>query len=153
MESGQWKDGDVHNLSTWGENAMQAKLEGSYRNRAVFESVSKEMAERGHSRTWIQCQREVKNLRAKFKETKDLNKRSGHGRVTCPFYDELDHILGDKPSCQPIELLDSCSTVSAEEVPESPGIRRTSRRRRAQMLLMASPPPAQNCDVCRISMT
>ncbi len=61
-------------------------------------------------------------LRSKFKETKDLNKRSGPCRVTFPFYDELDRILGDKPSCQPIDLLNSYSIVSAEEDPKSPDI-------------------------------
>ncbi|KAK7912491.1 hypothetical protein WMY93_012702 [Mugilogobius chulae] len=72
------------------------------------------MVERGYRRLWLQCQRKIKNLRAKYKEAKDSNNRSGRGRVTCPFYDELDRILGDKPSVTPIELLDSCS---AEEEP------------------------------------
>uniref|UniRef100_A0AAZ1XJ28 C2H2-type domain-containing protein n=1 Tax=Oreochromis aureus TaxID=47969 RepID=A0AAZ1XJ28_OREAU len=117
----QWTETEVAELiSIWGDNSIQAKLEGSYRNRAVFECIAKEMIERGHRRTWLQCQRKIKSLRAKFKEAKDINKRSGRGRVTCPFYDELDRILGDKPSCQPIELIDS-SIETAEEEPESPG--------------------------------
>ncbi|XP_076738760.1 uncharacterized protein LOC143417001 [Maylandia zebra] len=119
--AGQWTETEVAELiSIWGDNSIQAKLEGSYRNRAVFECIAKEMIGRGHRRTWLQCQRKVKSLRAKFKEAKDINKRSGRGRVTCPFYDELDRILGDKPSCQPIELIDS-SIETAEEEPESPG--------------------------------
>ncbi|CAI5689075.1 unnamed protein product [Oreochromis niloticus] len=117
----QWTKTEVAELiSIWGDNSIQAKLEGSYRNRAVFECIAKEMIERGHRRTWLQCQRKIKSLRAKFKEAKDINKRSGRGRVTCPFYDELDGIGGDKPSCQPIELIDS-SIETAEEEPESPG--------------------------------
>uniref|UniRef100_A0A3P9CCL3 Myb/SANT-like DNA-binding domain-containing protein n=1 Tax=Maylandia zebra TaxID=106582 RepID=A0A3P9CCL3_9CICH len=120
--AGQWTETEVAELiSIWGDNSIQAKLEGSYRNRAVFECIAKEMIGRGHRRTWLQCQRKVKSLRAKFKEAKDINKRSGRGRVTCPFYDELDRILGDKPSCQPIELIDS-SIETAEEEPESPGL-------------------------------
>ncbi len=102
-------------ISTWGDTSIQVKLEGSYRNQTVFESISKELAERGHRRTWLQCQRKVKSLKAKFKEAKDSNNRSGCGRITCPFYNELDRVLGDKPSCQPLELLDSCHEAGKEE--------------------------------------
>uniref|UniRef100_A0A3P9KH07 Myb/SANT-like DNA-binding domain-containing protein n=1 Tax=Oryzias latipes TaxID=8090 RepID=A0A3P9KH07_ORYLA len=65
------------------------------------------MAERGYRRSWLQCQRKIKSLRAKYKEVKDWNKRSGRQHITCPFYKELDRILGYKPSVQPLELLDS----------------------------------------------
>lgn len=77
------------------------------------------MSERGHRRTWLQRQRKVKSLKAKFKEAKDSNQRSGRGRITCPFYEELDRILGDRPSVQPLELLDS-SVAVAEEEPQTP---------------------------------
>lgn len=106
-------------ISIWGDASVQAKLEGSYRNRSVFDSISREMSERGHRRTWLQRQRKVKSLKAKFKEAKDSNQRSGRGRITCPFYEELDRILGDRPSVQPLELLDS-SVAVAEEEPQTP---------------------------------
>ncbi|XP_049444045.1 bromodomain-containing protein 4-like [Epinephelus fuscoguttatus] len=77
------------------------------------------MSERGHRRTWLQCQRKVKSLKAKYKEAKDSNQRSGRGRATCPFYEELERILGDKPSVQPLELLDSSVAVTEDE-PETP---------------------------------
>ncbi len=77
------------------------------------------MSEPGHRRTWLQCQCKVKSLKAKYKEAKDSNQRSGRGRVTCPFYEELERILGDKPSVQPLELLDSSVAVTEDE-PENP---------------------------------
>ncbi|XP_014882870.1 uncharacterized protein LOC106944150 [Poecilia latipinna] len=73
------------------------------------------MTVRGYRRSWIQCQRKMKSLRKKYKEAKDSNKRSGSGRVTCPFYNELDRILGDKPSVQPLDLLDSCCAEEEQE--------------------------------------
>ncbi|KAK2855505.1 hypothetical protein Q7C36_007374 [Tachysurus vachellii] len=76
------------------------------------------MEERGHRRTWLQCQRKVKSLKAKFKEVNDSNNRSGRARITCPFYNELSRVLADKPSCQPLELLDSHE--AGEEEPETP---------------------------------
>ena len=74
------------------------------------------MDEQGHKRTWMQYQRKVKSL--KFKEANDSNNQSGRGRITCPFYNELSHVVGDKPSCQPLELLDSYK--AGEEEPETP---------------------------------
>lgn len=81
------------------------------------------MNERGYKRTWIQCQRMIKGLKAKLKETKNFNKQSGHGRISCPFYEELDCILGDKPSCQPHYLVDSSANQEDEtpSPPPSPG--------------------------------
>ncbi|XP_023821919.1 uncharacterized protein LOC105358414 [Oryzias latipes] len=118
-ETGQWKGSEVTDLiSIWGDRSIQAKLEGSYRNRAVFEEIAREINERGYRRSWLQCQRKIKSLRAKYKEVKDWNKQSGRQRITCPFYEELDRILGDKPSVQPVELLDSCF---AQEEPEEEG--------------------------------
>ncbi|XP_011480345.1 uncharacterized protein LOC105355304 [Oryzias latipes] len=67
------------------------------------------MNERGYRRSWLQCQRKIKSLRAKYKEVKDWNKQSGR------------QILGDKPSVQPLELLDSCFALEEPEEEESPG--------------------------------
>ena len=53
----QWRESEVLDLiSIWGDTSIQAKLEGSYRNRSVFEKIAHEMEERGHRRTWLQCQ-------------------------------------------------------------------------------------------------
>ena len=61
----------------------------------------------------------MKSLKAKFKETKDVNQRSSRGRITCPFYEELNRILGDRPIVQQLELLDS-SVALAEDEPQTP---------------------------------
>nr|XP_055062902.1 myb/SANT-like DNA-binding domain-containing protein 2 [Misgurnus anguillicaudatus] len=120
-ESSQWKGSEVTDLiNIWGDSSIQAKLEGSYRNRAVYENISRKMTECGYRRSWLQCQRKIKSIRAKYKEVKDWNKRIGRQRITCPFYEELDRILGDKPSVQPLELVDSCF-VQEEPEEESPG--------------------------------
>ncbi|XP_035985939.1 spore coat protein SP96-like [Fundulus heteroclitus] len=120
-ESSQWRESEVADLiHIWKDSSIQTKLEGSYRNRGIFENISREMADRGYKRSWIQCQWKIKSLRAKYKEAKDINKRSGRGRVTCSFYEELDRVLGDKPSIQPLYLVDSC--FAGEEPEErSPG--------------------------------
>ena len=52
-----------------------------------------------------------------FKEANDSNNQSSRGCITCPFYNELSHVMGDKPSCKPLELLDSYG--AGEEEPET----------------------------------
>lgn len=71
------------------------------------------MHEGGYNRTWLQCQRNIKNIKAKYKEAKDHNNRSGQDRITWPFYDTLKQILGDKPSCWALEVLDSLSSENS----------------------------------------
>lgn len=38
---------------------------------------------------------------------KDGNRVSGKGRSSCPYYDELDAILGTRAASQPVVLLES----------------------------------------------
>ena len=52
-----------------------------------------------------------------FKEANDSNNQSSRGCITCPFYNKLSHVMGDKPSCKPLELLDSYE--AGEEEPET----------------------------------
>ena len=40
-------------------------------------------------------------------QVKDSNRVSGTGRSSCPYYDEIDAILGTRAASQPIVLLDS----------------------------------------------
>ena len=41
-----------------------------------------------------------------YKQAKDANGTSGSGRTTCPFYDEIDSILGTRAASSPPLLLD-----------------------------------------------
>ena len=40
-------------------------------------------------------------------QTKDNNARSGRGRITCPFYEELDSVLCKRACSSPVVLLES----------------------------------------------
>lgn len=103
-----WTEDETKCLITlWGDGSVQAKLEGMYRNKSIYESILRSLRERGFRRTWVQCQRKIKSLKTKYKEIKDNNNKSGTGRNNCPFYDLLDSILGDKPSVRPLMVLDS----------------------------------------------
>ncbi|XP_042578926.1 leucine-rich repeat extensin-like protein 5 [Cyprinus carpio] len=97
-------------------------MQGCYRNKSVFEDISRDMGRHGFKRSWLQCQRKIKSLKNKYKAIKDHNNKSGNSRATFPFFDQMEGILGvtgqaaDHP-----ELLDSfgeddvASSVDCEE--------------------------------------
>ncbi|XP_059204193.1 myb/SANT-like DNA-binding domain-containing protein 7 isoform X1 [Centropristis striata] len=90
-------------VSIWADESVQQKLEDSYRNRPIYEAISTKMQEKGYSRSYQQCQRKIKHLKNCFRKAKDVNNKSGRDRASCPFYEELDRVLGDRPSFCPGE--------------------------------------------------
>lgn len=46
---------------------------------------------------------------------KDSNRVSGKGRSSCPFYDEIDNILGTRAASQPPTLLECGDKAAVEE--------------------------------------
>uniref|UniRef100_A0A1A7WMI7 Myb/SANT-like DNA-binding domain-containing protein n=1 Tax=Iconisemion striatum TaxID=60296 RepID=A0A1A7WMI7_9TELE len=83
-------------VSIWAESSVQRKLMGSYRNRSVFEEISEKMGSRSFSRSWRQCQRKIKQLKGLYRRAK--KSQSNRDRTSCVCYEELDRVLGDKPS-------------------------------------------------------
>lgn len=94
-------------LNIWGEQNVQEQLDGVAKNRCVYEKVSKEMHELGYEKTWAQCRTKIKNLLARYRKVKDGNRITGRGRCVCPFYDEIDSIVGTRAASEPPILLDS----------------------------------------------
>ncbi|XP_033506222.2 uncharacterized protein LOC117271849 [Epinephelus lanceolatus] len=108
MDSRGWSKSETRCLiSSWAEESVQQKLGDSYHNRLIYEDISRKLKENGYSRTWLQCQRKIKHLKHLFRKAKDL-KRSEVDRTSCPFYDELERVLGHRPpSCTEDDVLDS----------------------------------------------
>ena len=48
-------------------------------------------------------------------QVKDSNRQSGQGRSTCPFYEELDAILGTRAASNPAVLLESSKSNSSSD--------------------------------------
>ena len=44
-------------------------------------------------------------------QVKDSNRVTGQGRSTCPFYEEIDAILGTRAASTPLTLLESSSNA------------------------------------------
>ncbi|XP_077778126.1 uncharacterized protein LOC144326090 [Podarcis muralis] len=87
-------------LDIWGEQRIQQVLQSSHRNMDTFQVIANEMAKRGHERTAQECRTKTKTMRRDYKKVKE-NNCSGTGRLTCPFYDQLEQIL-DSGAPQPV---------------------------------------------------
>ena len=93
---GQWRDSEVLDLIVFGgtpqskQNLKVLTITGLFLKTFLKKCPNGAIEGPGCS-----ASAKVKSLKAKYKEAKDLNQRSGRGRVTCPFYEELERILGD----------------------------------------------------------
>ncbi|XP_019639725.1 PREDICTED: zinc finger and SCAN domain-containing protein 29-like [Branchiostoma belcheri] len=106
-------------ISIWGAGEIQRKLDGMHRNIEVFEEIAKAMVERGFNRTAAQCRSKTKALKQKYRTTRDHNSRSGRDRITCPFYNEMDAFLRDRPSSRPAVIRDSAAPARQDDAEES----------------------------------
>jgi len=99
---------------------VQEQLEGSKRNKHMYDSVAKELkTQYGIEKTGEQCRCKMKKLRQEYKKVKDKNKQTGNYCKKMKFFDkinEINEIMGNKPSVNPpvvIDTLDSSTeTVS-----------------------------------------
>ena len=114
-----------------GEEGVQAQLEGSKRNKHVYEKISKTLARNGIHKSSDQCRAKMKKLKTDYRKVKDKNGKTGRGRSIWKYFDALDAILGHRPATKPPLLLDTAAeemivastiitTESEEESEESP---------------------------------
>ncbi|XP_043918424.1 multifunctional protein ADE2 isoform X2 [Protopterus annectens] len=95
-----WSDDEVRALiSVWSEKNIQQQLEGSIRNKGIFEQIASRLQKFGLDRDWKQCRTKYKNLKYEYKLVKSVQD-SGHKWKTMKFFSELNAILGQKRSKQ-----------------------------------------------------
>ena len=111
-----WTDEETLKLiELWGDDRIQAQLEGCKRNKEVYERIAREMAEAGLEKTAEQCREKAKKLKAEYRKVKDNHSKTGQGRKKWKFLEAMDMVLADKPSTRPPVLID---TLSKEVRPE-----------------------------------
>ena len=101
-----WKDDYVNNL-----------LKTTHKNNHVFKMFSERMRAMGFNRTADQCRTKVKALRLQFNKIKDKMRQSGSAgdeKEEFTWYDDLDIILGDRPTSSPKYIVES--TDAGQEV-------------------------------------
>ena len=109
-----WTDEETYKLiELWGEDKIQAELEGCKRNAHIFEKIAREMAGAGFDRSGTQCRDKIKKLRAEYRKIKDKHGKTGTGRSSWKFFDDMDKILGHKPATCPPTVIDTSTDHTA----------------------------------------
>ena len=125
MASSWSKDETLKLIEVWGDDAIQAQLEGCKRNQEVFSKISAEMSKVGYERTAQQCREKIKKLKVEYRKIKDKRNKTGEDRFPeWDFFDVLDAILGHKPATVPPVVVNSLPTTGSSELEsesQSPG--------------------------------
>ena len=86
-----WTDNETMKLiEHWGEEGIQEQLEGSKRNKHVYEKLSGALAKEGIMKSGVQCRTKVKKLRQDYKKIKDKHNLTGRGRRSWKFFEALN---------------------------------------------------------------
>jgi len=103
-----WTDTEVFRLlDIWGEDNTQEQLEGSKRNKHVYDRMSEELRVYGIQKNGEQVRCKVKKLRQEYKKIKDGHKETGNKRKQWKYYDKINEIMGNRPSVTPPVILDT----------------------------------------------
>nr|XP_006113562.1 trihelix transcription factor PTL isoform X1 [Pelodiscus sinensis] len=89
-----WTVNEVRALiHIWSDKNIQQQLEGTVRNKRIFEQVAARLQKFGIERDWKQCRTKYKNLKHEYKSVKNAQD-SGNTSKSMKFFNELDAILG-----------------------------------------------------------
>uniref|UniRef100_A0A663EGT3 PurE domain-containing protein n=1 Tax=Aquila chrysaetos chrysaetos TaxID=223781 RepID=A0A663EGT3_AQUCH len=89
-----WTVNEVRALiRIWSDKNIQQQLEGTVRNKRIFEQVAARLQKFGIDRDWKQCRTKYKNLKHEYKSVKGAQD-SGSTSKSMKFFNELDAILG-----------------------------------------------------------
>ncbi|KAM8856409.1 ATP-dependent (S)-NAD(P)H-hydrate dehydratase isoform 2-T4 [Spinachia spinachia] len=104
-----WSDVETRTLlDIWGEQDIQAALDGNFRNSFVYRDVSRRLGTMGFERTPEQCRVRVKSLKRQYLLAKEGNLRNnGQYHKICKFYDVMEGILSNRAALDPREFIDS----------------------------------------------
>ena len=117
-EMAVWQDDETTKLlEPWGEESVQASLEGCVRNIVIYDKIATELTSFGYQRMGVHCQERVKKLKKDYKKTKHNLNETGNKRKICKFHEKLNDILADKPSTKPAIVIDSSDCVDKEKLP------------------------------------
>ncbi len=112
-------------IEIWKDDYIKRQLSSTHKNIKVFILFAQKMKERGYNRTALQCRVKVKKLRQKYMSTRDKIHRSGESaeiKDSCPFYEDLDEILGASACACPTNVVEGGSVDMENEEEQGKGI-------------------------------
>jgi ATP-dependent NAD(P)H-hydrate dehydratase len=104
-----WSDAETLTLlSIWEDNGVEEQLESpKANNTSIYRTISAEMTDKGYERTPEQCKVRMHTLKRSYRQCKGKMKKSGKGRNTCKYFEQLDAILGTRPASSPVKVIES----------------------------------------------
>ncbi|XP_027454210.1 uncharacterized protein LOC113924518 [Zalophus californianus] len=107
-------------IGIWSDISIQQQLEGTVRNKRIFEQIAAKLQKSGIERDWKQCRTKYKNLKHEYKIVR-MAQDQGITK-SMKFFTELDAILGHNKTeksqqweFQDEEQATSCANVKREE--------------------------------------
>ncbi|KAM9237580.1 bifunctional phosphoribosylaminoimidazole carboxylase/phosphoribosylaminoimidazole succinocarboxamide synthetase [Dugong dugon] len=107
-------------IGIWSDKSIQQQLEGTVRNKTIFEQIAAKLQKSGIERDWKQCRTKYKNLKHEYKIVRTAQ---GLGMTkSMKFFTELDAILrynkaekSQEKEFQNEEQVTECANVKMEE--------------------------------------
>ena len=100
-------------IGLWAEEDIHRQLASMGRKKNIWEGIAIKLQESGYSRSGDQGKTRMHNLQERYKKVKTLNNTSGQGKISFPFYEVIDKVLGRKPSITPLSTLSSVAGGSS----------------------------------------
>lgn len=107
-------------IGIWSDINIQQQLEGTVRNKRIFEQIAAKLQKSGIERDWKQCRTKYKNLKHEYKTVR-MAQDQGITK-SMKFFTELDAILGynkreksQEHKFQDEEQATRCANVKTEE--------------------------------------
>ncbi|XP_044081157.1 multifunctional protein ADE2 isoform X3 [Neovison vison] len=107
-------------IGIWSDISIQQQLEGTVRNKRIFEQIAAKLQKFGIERDWKQCRTKYKNLKHEYKIVK-MAQDQGITK-SMKFFTELDAILGhnkteksQQQEFQDEKQANGCANVKTEE--------------------------------------
>ena len=111
-----WSEEEVLKMiEIWGKESIQAMLEGSKRNKDVYNQISRQMEAAGYEKTADQCNNTIHKIKLEYRKIKDSRKKTGTGRKNWWYFEEKDAILGHKPATQPPVVVESGEIAATDD--------------------------------------
>jgi hypothetical protein len=96
--------------------SYEEKVEsGRIAKKKMSMEIAANLKEHGYIYIREQVQGRYKTLTTAFKKMRDHNRKSGNDPRKCAFQEELEDIMGKKPSCSPVAACSTSATASSDE--------------------------------------
>lgn len=94
-----WRGREVSALiNIWADEEFRHANDDPFtKKKKIMERISSRLGELGYKRSVTQIKNKIKQLKTKYKQVIDNNRRSGRARMEWDFLDEVDAILGARP--------------------------------------------------------